>query len=127
MTATQDSNHRYGQIALAIIGGRAIRNLAVVLGAGTGGLSLASTLGIIGTFADSAGYSASRAVNVEDPIPSCGLSNWEEALSRYPVLFNLRQAFSTSNNLQSVDYYDLTTQMTIPCYQQVQIQMFSFL
>lgn len=101
MTATQESNHRYGQVALAIIGGRAIRNLAVVLGAGTGGLSLAATLGIIGTFTDSAGYSAARAVLVEDPVPSCGLSNWEEALSRYPVLFNLRQAFSTSNKLPS--------------------------
>ena len=51
-------------VKLLYLTGRAIRNLAVVLGAGTGGLSLASTLGIIGTFADSAGYSASRAVNV---------------------------------------------------------------
>ena len=65
MRRITESNLRYGQVALAISGGRAIRNLATILTAGSAGLTLAQISGIIGTFLDTGGYSASRAVLVD--------------------------------------------------------------
>ena len=79
--ATTESNHRYAQVAAAIsLGnmtdhvecrvsiitspGRLIRNGAVVLAAGSTGVTLAQSLGIVGTSLDTAGYSAARAILV---------------------------------------------------------------
>jgi len=95
ISKTNADNHRYAQIASAIIIGRIIRNGAVVLGAGTSGLTLAQTAGIIGTFTDTTGYALSRGINIDhNPTPSCGISDWEEALAKYSALFNMRQIYS---------------------------------
>ena len=74
-----------------------------MLAAGSTGVTLAQSLGIVGTSLDTAGYSAARAIlvtssgalaeglmiamfQITDPDPSCGLSDWDEVLADYSGL-----------------------------------------
>ena len=43
-------------------------------------------------------------LQVIDPIPSCGLSDYERVLAQYSGLFNLRQVYSGSS--QSYNNYN---------------------
>ena len=74
-----------------------------MLAAGSTGVTLAQSLGIVGTSLDTAGYSAARAIlvtssgalaeglmiemfQITDPDPGCGLSDWDEVLADYSGL-----------------------------------------